>query len=44
VAIQHDGTYYMEPEEDGWLIGAYEVKGIVTRVDQPLADPQAAPA
>lgn len=41
VAIQHDGTYYMEIEDDSWLIGAYEVEGIVTRVAQPLPDPQA---
>jgi hypothetical protein len=43
VAIQHDGTYYMEPEGDRWLISAYEVNGIVTRVEQPLPDPDATP-
>jgi hypothetical protein len=43
VAIQHDGTYYMEPEGDLWLINAYEVEGIVTRVTQPLPDPDATP-
>jgi hypothetical protein len=43
VAIQHDGTYYMEPEGDTWLINAYEVEGIVTRVTQPLPDPDATP-
>jgi hypothetical protein len=41
VAIQHDGTYYMEPIEGTWLINAYEVDGIVTRVTQPLPDPNA---
>lgn len=44
VAIQHDGTYYMEPVEDTWLINAYDVKGIVTRVTQPLQDTDAAAA
>jgi hypothetical protein len=43
VAIQHDGTYYMEPVDGAWLINAYEVDGIVTRVDQPLPDPNATP-
>ena len=42
VAIQHDGTYYLEPVDDTWLINAYDVKGIVTRVTQPLPDPDAA--
>jgi hypothetical protein len=41
VAIQHDGTYYMEPVDGVWLINAYEVEGIVTRVTQPLPDPDA---
>lgn len=41
VAIQHDGTYYMEPADGEWLIDAYEVEGIVTRVDRPLPDPDA---
>lgn len=43
VAIQHDGTYYMEPVDDTWLINAYEVEGIVTRVTEPLPDPEATP-
>ena len=43
VAIQHDGTYYMEPVDDTWLINAYEVSGIVTRVTDPLPDPDATP-
>lgn len=43
VAIQHDGTYYMEPVEDTWLINAYEVDGIITRVTEPLPDPDATP-
>jgi hypothetical protein len=42
VAIQHDGTYYMEPVDDTWLINAYDVQGIVTRVTEPLPDPDAA--
>jgi hypothetical protein len=41
VAIQHDGTYYMEPVDGSWLINAYEVRGIVTPVAQPLPDPSA---
>lgn len=41
VAIQHDGTYYMEPVDGTWLINAYEVDGIVTRVTKPLPDPNA---
>jgi hypothetical protein len=43
VAIQHDGTYYLQPEGDRWLINGYDVEGIVTRVTQPLPDPDAAP-
>ncbi|MGH2712075.1 MAG: hypothetical protein ACRDH9_12850 [Actinomycetota bacterium] len=43
VAIQHDGTYYLEPDGEGWLINAYDVEGIVTRVDKPLPDPNATP-
>lgn len=38
VAIQHDGTYYMEPEGDSWLISAYDVEGIVARVAAPLQE------
>ena len=41
VAIQHDGTYYLEPVDDLWLINAYDVEGIVTRVTQPLSDEDA---
>ena len=43
VAIQHQGTYYLEPEGDRWLINAYDVEGIVTRVTKPLPDPNATP-
>ncbi len=43
VAIQHDGTYYLQPEGDRWLINGYDVEGIVTRVTQPLPDPDASP-
>jgi hypothetical protein len=43
VAIQHDGTYWMRPAGDTWLINAYDVKGIVTRVTEPLPDPDATP-
>jgi hypothetical protein len=43
VAIQHDGTYYLQPEDDRWLINGYDVEGIVTRVTQPLPDPDAPP-
>ena len=32
VAIQHDGTYFMQPEDGRWLIDGYDVEGIVTRV------------
>jgi hypothetical protein len=42
VAIQHDGTYFLQPADDGWLIRGYDVEGIVTRVTQPLPDPDAA--
>jgi hypothetical protein len=38
VAIQHDGTYYMEPLDGRWLIKGYDVEGIVTRVSQPLPE------
>ena len=38
VAIQHDGTYYMRPDGDRWLINGYDVEGIVTRVTQPLPE------
>lgn len=41
VAIQHDGTYFLQPEDGRWLIDGYSVKGIVTRVTQPLPDPDA---
>lgn len=41
VAIQHDGTYYLQPEDGRWLINGYDVEGIVTRVTQPLPDPDA---
>ena len=42
VAIQHDGTYFMQPEDDRWLIEGYDVEGIVTRVTQPLPENGAA--
>lgn len=42
VAIQHDGTYFMQPQDGRWLIDGYDVEGIVTRVTQPLPDPDAA--
>ena len=38
VAIQHDGTYYLKPLDGEWLIDAYEVEGIVTRVTKPLSE------
>jgi hypothetical protein len=41
VAIQHEGTYFMEPVDGRWLINGYEVDGIVTRVTEPLPDPNA---
>ena len=41
VAIQHDGTYFMQPEDGRWLINGYDVEGIVTRVTQRLPDPDA---
>jgi hypothetical protein len=37
-AIQHDATYYLIPEDDRWLIIGYDVRGIVTPVDQPLPE------
>ena len=43
VAIQHQGTFYMEPEGERWLVNGYDVKGIVTRVTKPLPDPNATP-
>lgn len=36
VAIQHDGTYYLSPEDDGWQIIGYDVRGIIAPVPQPL--------
>lgn len=42
VAIQHDGTYFLRPDGDGWVINGYDVEGIVTRVTQPLPDEDAA--
>ncbi len=42
VAIQHDGTYFMQPEDGRWLVNGYDVEGIVTRVTQPLPDSDAA--
>ena len=36
VAIQHDGTYYLSPEDDGWQIIGYDVRGIITPVAEPL--------
>ena len=43
VAVQHDGTYFMRPEDGRWLITGYDVEGIVTRVARPLPDPDASP-
>jgi hypothetical protein len=37
-AIQHDGTYYLTPQDDRWLIIGYDVRGIVTPVDRPLPE------
>jgi hypothetical protein len=37
-AIQHEGTYYMRPDGDRWLIIGYDVRGIVTPVEQPLPE------
>ncbi len=41
VAVQHDGTFYMQPQDGTWLIEGYDVEGIVTRVAKPLAEPGA---
>jgi hypothetical protein len=41
VAIQHDGTYYLSPEDDGWQIIGYDVRGIIAPVPEPL--PKAGP-
>jgi hypothetical protein len=41
MAIQHDGTYYLSPEDDGWQIIGYDVRGIITPVAEPL--PKAGP-
>jgi hypothetical protein len=36
MAVQHDGTYYLRPDGDRWLIIGYDVRGIVTPVGEPL--------
>jgi hypothetical protein len=36
VAIQHDGTYYLSPDDEGWRIIGYDVRGIITPVPEPL--------
>jgi hypothetical protein len=36
VAIQHDGTYYLSPGDEGWQIIGYDVRGIITPVPEPL--------
>lgn len=44
VAVQHAGTYFMLPDGDRWLIGAYQTNGIVTPVHIPLSpDAEASP-
>lgn len=43
VAIQHDGTYYLTPEVDRWLIIGYDVRGIITQVGEPLPAAGASP-
>jgi hypothetical protein len=35
-AIQHDATYYLQPDGGRWLIIGYDVRGIVTPVSSPL--------
>jgi hypothetical protein len=39
VSMQHDGTYYLRPDGDRWLIIGYDVRGIVTPVERPLPSP-----
>jgi hypothetical protein len=36
VAIQHDGTYYLSPQDGGWVIIGYDVRGIIAPVPEPL--------
>jgi hypothetical protein len=44
MAVQHDGTYYLRPDGDRWLIIGYDVRGTVTAVAEPLpADGEATP-
>jgi hypothetical protein len=43
VSMQHDGTYYLHPRDDRWEIFGWDVKGIVTPVDQPLPSPGGTP-
>lgn len=42
-AIQHDGTYYLQPDGDRWLIIGYDVRGIVTPSKPLPADGGASP-
>ncbi len=37
VAVRHDGTYYLRPEEGRWLIVAYDVEGSVQPGQVPAA-------
>ena len=38
VAVRHDGTYYLRPEEGRWLIVAYDVEGSVQPGSVPTAE------
>jgi hypothetical protein len=39
VSMQHEATYYLVPDGDRWVIMGYDVRGIVTPVEQPLPSP-----
>jgi hypothetical protein len=43
VAIQHDATYYLLIEDGRWAITGWDVRGIVTPVEQPLPSPRGTP-
>jgi hypothetical protein len=46
VAIQHAGTYFLTPADDGWAIVGYDTEGVVAPVARPLSPrpgPEASP-
>jgi hypothetical protein len=41
--VLHDGTYYLEPDDDGWVIVGYDVDGVVQPGRRARGGPTAGP-